>query len=93
MAQYSSNYFYKQEQIDKIEVNTEYNLNYRILFSYDNSNNIKTITWVREEECLRKDSLINDKYGNWVKKDIEISNGWIIKIERTIDYYKKKSIE
>lgn len=87
VAEYLSTYFYVDEKLEKIEVNSEYSLNYKKVFLYDDSDYIRIITWFKDEKQMREDILINDKYGNWIEKNIEISNGWKIKVVRTINYY------
>ena len=93
LTKYLSTYFYIDEKLEKIEVNTkfltEYSLNYIKVFLYNDSDYERIITWLKDGKQMRKDSLINDKYGNWTERNIEISNGWKIKIVRTINYYAK----
>ena len=83
-----SEYFYQNNKLEKIEVHSEYNLNYTKLFKYDKSEFVNSITWIRDGEELRKDKFINDSYGNWIENKIEISNGWKLKISRNINYYE-----
>lgn len=88
LTEHCSKYFYKDDKLEKIEVHSKYGLNYTKVFSYDKSEFLNSIIWIRDGEELRKDLLVNDSYGNWIENNVEISNGWKLKIKRKINYYE-----
>lgn len=88
ITEHCSKYFYKNNKLAKIEVHSQYNLNYTKVFIYDKSEFVNSITWIRNGKEFRKELFINDSCGNWIENNVEISNGWKLKIRRNINYYK-----
>lgn len=66
-----------------------YDANYKVTYSYDNSGNIIEELHFRNENLYERTLYKYDTKGNWIEKTVYENNNLMKVIKRKIDYYNK----